>query len=289
MRVVVLNSTSVVPNTQNSRYRFRFASTARFKKDQIALSNIQIYYSWFNITGQNNNTTFQYIWTDTSGSTTYTVTMPDGNYEVADINAYLQKQFVLNGHYLVNDVGDYVYYAQLLVNPTYYAVEIKTYPLPATLPVGWTNPAGVLLGVTDTPQIIIPATKIRTLLGFNAGTYPPALQTTAYNVLSQNPPQVATVQSVIVLCSLLNNTLTNPNTFLYSFGASEVGFGRLIAVQPPELIFTDITDGVYDFFEITLVDQNFVPIDIKDPNIVIQLVVKKSNAFELKQAISGGL
>lgn len=287
MRVVVLNSTSVVPNTQNSKYRFRFASTAQFRKDQIALSNIQIYYSWFNITSANNNNSFSYIFTDTSGSNTFQVNLPDGAYEIATINAYFQKVMVANGHYLINAVGDYVYYAELVVNATYYGVEIKTYPLPSSLPTGWTNPGGIGLGPGGvTPQVIIPNTNIQALLGFTAGTYPAVAQTTDYNVLSQTAPQVATVQSVILLCSLLNNTLTNPNTFLYSFGATNTQIGQLISIAVPELIFCDVTDGYYDFFEITLVDQNYRPIAIQDPNVVIQLVIKKSNTFELKEALT---
>jgi hypothetical protein len=281
MRPIVLNSTNVVSGSNNSKYRFRFASTTSFKNDQIALSNINIYFSWFNITTQYNNNFFQYIWTDGGGGYTYDVLVPDGAYEISTLNAYFQFIMVQNGHYLVDDQKNYVYYAEIVLNPTYYAVEIKTYPLPTALPSGWTNPAGVMFpAVASTPQVIIPATNIRTLLGFDAGTYPSAVQSTAYNVLSQNTPQVATVQSVILLCSLLNNTLTNPNTFLYSIAPSNTQFGQLISVAVPELIFTDIVSGSYDSFEITLVDQNYVPLVVKDNNLIIQLVVRKRDMFE---------
>ena len=281
MRPIVLNSTNVVSGSNNSKYRFRFASTTSFKNDQIALSNINIYFSWFNITSQYNNNFFQYIWTDGGGGYTYDVLIPDGAYEISTLNAYFQFIMVQNGHYLVDDEKNYVYYAEIVLNPTYYAVEIKTYPLPTALPSGWTNPAGVMFpAVASTPQVIIPATNIRTLLGFDAGTYPSAVQSTAYNVLSQNTPQVATVQSVILLCSLLNNTLTNPNTFLYSIAPSNTQFGQLISVAVPELIFTDIVSGSYDSFEITLVDQNYVPLVVKDNNLIIQLVVRKRDMFE---------
>jgi hypothetical protein len=284
MRPIVLNSSNVVEGSNNSKYRFRFASTTRFDKDVISLSNINLYYSWFNITAQNNNNSFSYIWTDGVGGYTYTVSIPDGAYEISTLNAYFQYVMVQNGHYLVDDNKDYVYYAEIVLNPTYYAVEIKTYPLPTSLPSGWTNPAGVAFpAVASTPQVIIPATNIRTLLGFDAGTYPSAVQATAYNILSQNTPQVATVQSVILLCSLLNNTLTNPNTFLYSIAPSNTQFGQLLSVSVPEFVFTDIVDGFYDFFEITLVDQEYRPINIKDPNLVIQLVVKKRDYFEPAQ------
>lgn len=281
MRPIVLNSTNVVSGSNNSKYRFRFASTTSFQNDQIALSNINIYFSWFNITTQYNNNFFQYIWTDGGGGYTYDVLIPDGAYEISTLNAYFQFIMVQNGHYLVDDQKNFVYYAEIVLNPTFYAVEIKTYPLPTALPTGWTNPAGVMFPtVASTPQVIVPATNIRTLLGFDAGTYPSAVQSTAYNVLSQNTPQVATVQSVILLCSLLNNTLTNPNTFLYSIAPSNTQFGQLISVAVPELIFTDIVSGSYDSFEITLVDQNYVPLVVKDNNLIIQLVVRKRDAFE---------
>jgi hypothetical protein len=281
MRPIVLNSTNVVSGSNNSKYRFRFASTTSFKNDQIALSNINIYFSWFNITTQYNNNFFQYIWTDGGGGYTYDVLIPDGAYEISTLNAYFQFIMVQNGHYLVDDQKNFVYYAEIVLNPTFYAVEIKTYPLPTALPTGWTNPAGVMFpAVASTPQVIIPSTNIRTLLGFDAGTYPSAVQSTAYNVLSQNTPQVATVQSVIILCSLLNNSLTNPNTFLYSIAPSNTQFGQLISVAVPELIFTDIVSGSYDSFEITLVDQNYVPLVVKDNNLIIQLVVRKRDNFE---------
>jgi hypothetical protein len=247
-----------------------------------------MYYSWFNITEDQNNNYFSYTWTDTSGTTTNQVLIPNGYYEISGLNAFYQRVMIANGHYLVNASGQYVYYSTITVNPTYYAVEIKNYQLPATLPTGWTNPGGVGLGAgLVTPQVIIPATNIRTLLGFNAGTYPSPAQTGTSNALSSIAPQVATVQSVILLCSILNNTLTNPSTILYSFGASATQFGTLLSVTVPELIFCDVTDGFYDFLEIQLVDQNFQPINIVDNNIVIQLVVNKSNAFELKEALSG--
>jgi hypothetical protein len=272
----------VFPN-DNSRYRYNFPGTQKFENDQIALSNIYIYYSWYNVVAQNNNNTFSYIWTDGTGSTTTNITLPDGAYDVSTINAYLQFIMLSNGNYLVDSNGDYVYYLELVLNTTYYGVEIRAYPLPTSLPSGWTNPAGVVFPATaSTPQLIIPATNIRSLLGFDAGTYPSAVQATTYNVLSQNTPQIAVVQSIIVTCSLLNNRLSNPNTVLYSFTTANREFGQLIYFSVPELIFTDIENGFYDRFEIQFLDQNFNPLPIRDTNLVVQMVIRKRDPFEMK-------
>lgn len=279
----MINNTNVLP-FDNSRYKYRFPSTNKFEKDQIAVSNVFINFSWFNITTQNNNNSFQYIWTDGSGTTTHDVVLPDGAYEVSTINAYLQFVMLNNGHYLVDNNGDYIWYLELVTNPTFYAVELKSYPLPTALPSGWTNPASIVFPATaSTPQFVIPSTNITTLLGFPAGTYPSAVQTTTYNVLSPNTPQIQVVQSVIILCSLLHNSLSLPNTILYSFTTGSRSFGQLISFSVPELVFTDIQDGFYDQFEIQFVDQNFKPLAIRDTNLVVQLVVRKRDLFELRK------
>lgn len=283
MRTLVINNTNVLP-FDNSRFKYRFPSTNKFEKDQIAVSNVYINFSWFNVTSQNNNNSFQYIWTDGSGTTTHDVVLPDGAYEVSTINAYLQFVMLNNGHYLVDDNGDYIWYLEIVTNPTYYSVELKSYPLVTALPAGWSNPASIVFPATaSTPQFVIPNTDITTLLGFPAGTYPSAVQATTYNILSPNSPQIQVVQSVIILCSLLNNTLALPNTIIYSFTTGTRSFGQLISFSVPELVFTDIQDGFYDQFEIQFVDQNFKPLAIRDTNLVVQLVVRKRDLFELRK------
>lgn len=283
MRPVVINNTNVSPN-DNSKYKYTFPTTNKFEGDQIAMSNIYINYSWFNIMEQYNNNQFSYKWTDGSGTTTKLVKIKDGYYNGSTLNAYLQYIMLNNGHYLIDDTGAYVYYLEMVVNITYYALEFRAYPLPTSLPTGWSNPAGIVFPLlASTPQFVIPNSKITRLLGFNAGTYPSAVQATTYNELSQNTPQVTDVDSIIVLCSLLNNRLSVPNTILYSFSTANRQFGELIYFSVPELVFTDISDGFYDRFEVSFVDQNFNPLGIRDTNLVVQLVFRKRDYFEIRK------
>ena len=76
MKTIILNSTNIVPNSGNSNFIYNFpAGGTQFKNDEIALSNISMYYSWFNINqALYNNNVFNYIWL----GTTYVVTIPDG-------------------------------------------------------------------------------------------------------------------------------------------------------------------------------------------------------------------
>jgi hypothetical protein len=85
----------------------------------------------------------------TTGGQNYTVfqvIVPDGLYEVADLNKYLQYIFIHNGHYYVNAAGQNVYFAEFIVNPSNYSIQLNTYPVLTTTQVtaaGGTFPLAV--------------------------------------------------------------------------------------------------------------------------------------------------
>ncbi len=59
---LVLNSTNVVGNNNNT-YKYNFINGMYSINDAvIAVSNITVPYSWYNITQAYNNTTFQFTW-----------------------------------------------------------------------------------------------------------------------------------------------------------------------------------------------------------------------------------
>lgn len=290
MRTLIINGNNLVPNGFNDTYRYSFpVGSVDFKDDQVAVSSVNMYYSWFNITSANtgsryNNNAFQYIWTDGGGSTTFTVTFPDGYYTVSQSNAYFQSQMVTNGHYLVDNNGEFVYYLEFVENATYYAIQLNAYPLPTALPAGWTNPEAIIFPVTaSTPQLIVLSTNnFNNIIGFNAGTYPPAIQATRYSKLSDYTPQVSPVNSLILSCTLLNNRYAIPSTLLYSFSPAGTAFGDLISIQPSEMSFVDIQDGAYNDFTIEFRDQNLNRVAINDSNIVILLSIKNKMEYGLK-------
>lgn len=290
MRTLIINSANLVQNGFNDTYQYKFPQgSVRFDNDTVALASISMYFSWDNITSatsgsQYNNNTFQYLWTDGTGTSLHTVVLPDGYYEYSTMNEFLQYTMVQNGHYLIDSAGNYVYYLEIVANQTYFAVQLNSYPLPTALPPLWTNPAGIVFpALASTPQfVILPTNNFQLTLGFNAGTYPPAIQATNYSVLSQNTPQITPVQSLILQCTLLNNQYALPSTLLYSFNPAGTPFGALITVQPPSFAFVDIQDGAYSDFTISFKDQNLNRIFIKDPNIVVLMVIMKKEGYLLK-------
>lgn len=282
MRTLIINGENVVSNGFNDTYKYTFPTgSVAFKNDQVAVSSINMYYSWFNICSsttesQYNNNSFTYTWYTGTTSATYTITIPDGYYSVSDLNAYLQSQMVANGHYLVNSSSEYVYYLEFVENTTKYAVQFNSYPIPTSLPSGWSNPASMTFPTTTkTPQITILSTNnFDDVIGFTAGTYPSTVQTTNYSRTSDYTPQVSPVSSLVLSCTLLNNRYAIPSTLLYSFSPAGTSFGSLISIQPPEMSFVDIQDGSYTDFTIEFRDQSLNRVAIKDSNLVVMLTIR---------------
>ena len=273
MRNIIINQTHIVPETNNSQFLYKFPVSQKFQDMQIALGNLNFNQSIFNVTVKNNNNKFQYVWYDAGGATTVDVIMPDGIYQLEDINAFLQYTMVNNNHYLINDVGEYVYYISLTKNLVYYQYEISCDPIPIALPFGWSAPVGFTYpAVATTPQVIIPSTNIQNLLGFPAATYPNPVQSTTYNILSPNVPQIFPISSILIACSLVNNDLQYPNQVFYSF-INDQPAGVPVSILPSEYAFINLNDGYYHSLSIQILDQFFQPISIKDPDILMNLLL----------------
>lgn len=256
-----------------SRYIFNFNGTKLLKDVKTAVISCSLFYSWFNVTDAFNNRTYQLIHPTSVGTTTLTITMPNGYYTISQLNTYLQSQLIANGLYLVNSSGQFVYYAEIIENSTRYAIQLNTYPVPTALPAGWTNPGGMTFpAVSTTPQFVILSTNnFRTLIGVNAGTYPSPASATVYSKLSDVTPKTTPVEQVIVRCNLVQNNISNPNDIIYAFNASGVGFGNLITSSPNQYNYLDVNEGYYNAIEISFVDQDYNAITLNDSSILVQL------------------
>lgn len=272
---IILNSTNLISDQFNNKYRYVFPNGNNyFNKAKVAVGNINIYYSWFNITAAENNNVFEFVWYGTL-TVNHQVTIQDGFYDIAALNSYLQNYCITNGLYLIDPNGNFVFYLEFIENPVYYSIQFNSYPIPTALPAGWTSPSNWqgFPVTTSTPQLIVLNNNFQNYIGFNQGTYPNPTQTTIYSKISDFTPQVSNVQSIIVSCNLLNNKFSIPNTILFTF-SPDVSFGSLIMVNPSEHEYINIQDGLYNDFQIEFLDQNFNPITINDSNLVIQVLIK---------------
>lgn len=298
MRTLVLNQTNIVADGQNNKLVYNFPNSVRFRDAYLAVSSISLYYSWFNITSALGNNTFSYTWVNASGSTTNVVTIPDGAYEVETLNQYLQYIFITNGHYLLDSAGQNVYYAEFLINPSRYAVQINTYLFPTALPSGFTNPSGLTFPAqTFNPSIII-GIPLGLLLGFATGVttdqntnnaFTPASPQTyiAKNALgtlsyiSTSAPNIQPNSSVLISSSGIDNPYASPTSIIYSL-TPNVGVGEIINEKPPEFMWNELIDGTYNQLRLTFLGTNLAPLQLNDPAITIILVI--AQADEVKRS-----
>ena len=273
---ITFTSRNIVPNSNNNTLIYQFPSSVNFDNHSVAVAQVNMFYSWTNINASPlNNNKFSYTYDTGAGSVNFDVVIPDGIYEIADLNNFLQFTFIANGTYLVNDVGDYVYYIEFLLNPTLYAVQINTYPQLTALPVGWTNPSGLGLGsTTDNPTITLPA-NFNEILGFSAGytTPQPVVPNTIFSVLSTVAPQVQPNPSLFLTMNCIQNISAIPSSIIYAI-TPITATGTQIADRPYQYSWNKLLSGTYNQLRIQLLGTDLGGINILDPNMTIILLIK---------------
>jgi hypothetical protein len=292
MRTLILTQRNVVAGSNNTVFDYQFPGGGIQLKahTKIALASITMYNSTPNISASLNNNTYQYRWID---ATVHTVTMPDGFYEISDMNNFLHQTMLNNGHYLEEkSTSNAVWFLTLSVNTSTYKIDLLSFPMvdtfytpalydtptpPFPIP-AWSVPA-----VSANPQFIIPATLFTNIVGLDAGTYPAAANNTVITTSSSTfAPQVNPLSSYLVKCNLVNNPYGIPNSLIYSFPPSG-SFGQQFVVAPNEYSFIDAQDGYYNTMRIEITDQNDRPTLILDSNINILVVLTDRIGSEEKE------
>lgn len=293
MRTIVLNTTNLVPDGKNNKLIYRFPNSVVFKNNSIAVSSVSMYYSWFNISAELQNNTFTISYLDTVGTLTpYVVNIPDGTYEIVTLNALLQFEFIQLGLYFLDSVtGNNVYYAEFILNPARYAVQINTFLFPTALPVGYTAPPNFVgfAPTTYNPVITLPA-NINKIFGYTAGFSTDLNQSNSYvppagdplvdkngagtiSYLSNTAPTLQPNQSLYFSISNINNQYSQPSSIIYAL-VPTVRIGEVIIERPPQFAWNKLIEGTYNELRMTFLGSNLQPITINDPNMTILLVIK---------------
>ena len=283
--ILTLNSTNVSNTNTNTTFRYNFINGGFTCKDyEMSISSITLPYSFFNVSSYYNNKTFSLTFPTGALTTTYAFTLPDGFYTITDINSYIQQQCILNGTYLIDSSGNNVYFVKMVYNATYYAVQFLYYLVPSSIGT-YTRPSSGLYATASsgfglpttakTPQLVLASTgSIRSIMGFEAGTYPSSPATASNDVLSTLTPVGSTVNSIIMQCSLISNRCTTPSDIIDSMPINNVSFGSNITYQPPFENFVSVSDGTFNNFTFSFRDQNLNEIYAKDPNVSITLIIR---------------
>lgn len=301
MFILVLNSSNVIQDGQNNKLVYNFPNSILFKDKYIAVSSVTMYYSWFNIDSKYQNNIITYSWTSGAVTTVYTITIPNGLYNIADINFYIQWTLINNGHYLVNASGENVYAIELLVNENRYAIQLNTFLFPSALPVGWTNPAGVVFPAQPFNPVVVFPPSFSTIVGYpanftsngnvnNAYIPPPATASNNYvtknasgtlSYLSNSAPNVQPNSSIFLAITNINNPYSQPSSIIYSVTPT-VGIGEQVIERPPNFMWNKMIDGTYNELRLTILGIDKSPIQLNDPNMTILLTIRDKDEVPTK-------
>lgn len=264
-------------HTANNNFVYKFGRNVDFSKMSIALGSVSLFYSWRNITSAKNNNTFSII--HPNGATTnatLAITIADGGYEVADINNYLRWYLISNGYYLENTAtGEQTVYAEFRTNASTYSIEFVSYPLPTTLPTGFTagSALGTLPTTTRAPQLVVSATNFTTLIGFAAATYPSSQQTTLTTTASTTVPVLSDVINVLLTADVISNPFSNNSFIIHAISPANTQYGHLITDSPNQLSYMKCQACSRDSITFSFTDQNMLPLQMIDYDITIKVLL----------------
>jgi hypothetical protein len=292
-----MNGTNIVQDGNNNKLVYRFPNSVVLKDKYIAVSSISMYYSWFNITTVYTNNTFTYTWNGTVNRT-YTITIPDGLWDISAINNYIQYICLQNGTYWTVS-GTYYYPFELVVNANRYAIQLNTYQIPTSTPTGGTTPPAGWPTTVFNSVVTFPS-NFNVIVGYSAGfasannvgggiTFQTPSKSTNYasvnsvntiSYLSDLPPQVQPYSSVLFSLSNINNPYTQPSSIIYSLN-SNVAVGELISEKPPNFMWNKLIDGTYNELRLSFFTPNIQPAYINDPNMTILLTIRDKDEATL--------
>lgn len=267
-----------------NRYQLSLPNSMDLNDYSVSVGQAYIYYSWYNINSYPLNNNSFTLTIPSMGA--QTITIPDGAYNISDLQNYLNYWFIQNGLYINNTTsGLNTYYASFTISPTSYAVQLSTTVIPSTLPVGNTSGgANMTAAFADSNglkhiQLTVASTNnFKDIIGFNAGIYP-TLATgnpSTYTKSSDYTPNVNPINAVQMRLSCVYNTFSANSTLLHVFTNKDASIGSQIDASPSQLQFVPCM-GTHKEMTLSFFDQSGNILNILDPNLVIKLIFQKNN------------
>lgn len=212
------------------------------RKYELALVNLETYNSIPNVSTTNNT----FVYSSNNGTAWNTITLPEGSYEVKQINEEIQRQLETNE---VNVDKS---------NPPI-SVGANTATLRAFVEI-----------FSPTHQVDMTRSTIRGILGFN-----PQTLGIGYNE-GGNPVDIMPVNSILVNCDLINGSFLEgaQQPVIYSFFPDESP-GFKVVKEPSKPIYFPISQaGIVSGIRFWLTDQNGKQLNLRGENVTIRIHIR---------------
>lgn len=238
-------SHQIIVKDTKSRFKTRFNPPLQLDKKksyEIALVNLETYYSFPNINGNNN--IFKY---SPDGTNWFEIQIPEGAYELTDINNFIQNEMKNRDHY--DNVRDSY---NIILAPN-------------------TNTLKTILKLKNGYQVdFTPAHSLSDLLGFNKAIY-----TNKYHE-SENIVNIINISSILVNIDCISGSHVNglQKPVIYSF-FPDVSPGYKIIETPQNLVYLPLTSDTIFTLETSLTDQDGNDLNLRGEELTMRFHIRE--------------
>ena len=240
-------SFQIIVSNDKSNFNTRFNPKLELDRDkvyEIALVNLETYYSFPNIDETNN----VFVYSPDNGNSWVKIKIPEGSYEIDDINNTIQHEMEKRGHYDE-------------INEDYY---IKIAPNTNTL-------KSVLILEKGYQVDFNHQNSLAKIPGFTEAKYTKGFHE------SENVVDILRINSILVNIDIISGSYVNGTTksTIYSFFPN-VSPGYKIIESPVNLVYLPITLDTIDSLNVTITDQDYHLLNLRNEKLTIRFHIREA-------------
>ena len=240
-------SFQIILSNDKSNFNTRFNPKLELDREkvyEIALVNLETYYSFPNIDETNNI----FVYSHDNGNSWVKIKIPEGSYEIDDINNTIQHEMEKRGHY---DEINEDYYINIAPN---------------------TNTLKSVLILEKGYQVDFNhQNSLAKVLGFTGAKYTEGFHE------SENVVDILRINSILVNIDIISGSYVNETTksTIYSFFPN-VSPGYKIIESPVNLVYLPITLDTIDSLNITITDQDYHLLNLRNEKLTIRFHIREA-------------
>ena len=240
-------SFQIILSSNKTNFNTRFNPKLELDEEkvyEIALVNLETYYSFPNIDETNN----VFVYSPDNGNSWVKIKIPEGSYELDDINNTIQHEMEKRGHY---DEINEDYYINISPN---------------------TNTLKSILILEKGYQVDFDhQNSLAKVLGFTGTKYMEGFHE------SENVVDILRINSILVNVDIISGSYVNGTTksTLYSF-FPDVSPGYKIIESPVNLVYLPITLNTIDSLSVMITDQDNNLLNLRDEKLTIRFHIREA-------------
>ena len=240
-------SFQIIISDNKSSYNTRFNPKLELDRDRvygIALVNLETYYSFPNIDETNN----VFVYSPDNGNSWVKIKIPEGSYEIDDINNTIKHEMEKRGHY---DSVNEDYYINISANSN----TLKS----------------VLILEKDYQVDFNHQNSLAKVLGFTGTKYTEGFYE------SENVVNILSINSILVNINIISGSYVNGTTksTIYSF-FPKVSPEYKIIESPVNLVYLPLTLDTIDSLTVSITDQDDHLLNLRNEKLTIRFHIREA-------------